>query len=59
MIYHSRHEDIDFEEFQSIMQHLPPSVLFVVLKNADNRSSSARSILSMKLLIYRMGRTIW
>lgn len=34
---------IDCEEFQSIMQHLPPSVFFVVMKNAETRDAEAQS----------------
>lgn len=37
------HTEIEIEEFQSILQHLPPSVLFVVVKSAENRSSVAQS----------------
>lgn len=34
---------IEFDVFQSIVQHLPPSVFFVVLKSTEERSSYAQS----------------
>ena len=34
---------IDFVEFRSIMNHLPPSIFFVTLKSAENRSDAAVS----------------
>ena len=34
---------IEFDVFQSILQHLPPSVFFVILKSAEERSSYAQS----------------
>lgn len=35
--------DVEFEEFQTIMQHLPPSVLYVVIKSSENRSTECES----------------
>ena len=35
--------EIDFDEFQSVLQHLPPSIFFVILKSAENRSDYAQS----------------
>lgn len=35
--------DVEFEEFQTIMQHLPPSVLYVVIKSSENRSRESQS----------------
>lgn len=35
--------EIDFVEFRSIMNHLPPSIFFVTLKTAEERSDAAHS----------------
>lgn len=35
--------EIDFVEFQSVMNHLPPSIFFVALKSAEDRSTAAQS----------------
>ncbi|OAO12156.1 protein kinase [Blastocystis sp. ATCC 50177/Nand II] len=42
----NNHRHIECEEFQSIMQHLPPSVFFVVMKNADTRDAEAQKWVS-------------
>ena len=34
---------MQYEEFQSIMQHLPPSVFFVIMKKAEKRNGEAQS----------------
>lgn len=39
----SSDNQIDFIEFESIMNHLPPSIFFVALKSSEDRSSDARS----------------
>lgn len=50
--------EIDFVEFQSIMNHLPPSIFFVALKSAEDRSTAAHSISDLSSLFYRLGSKI-
>ena len=50
--------EIDFIQFQSIMNHLPPSIFFVALKSAEDRSTAAHSISDLSSLFYRLGSKI-
>lgn len=35
---------IDYVEFRTVMSHLPPSIFYVTLKSAEERSNAAHSI---------------
>ena len=35
---------IDYVEFSTVMNHLPPSIFYVTLKSAEERSNAAHSI---------------
>lgn len=35
--------DLEFEELQSVLQHLPPSIFYLVVKSAEQRSDYAQS----------------
>lgn len=50
--------EIDFIEFQSIMNHLPPSIFFVALKSAEDRSTAAHSNSELSCLLYRLDSKI-
>ena len=45
-------------EFQSVMNHLPPSIFFVALKSAEERSTAAQSVSFSHYLIFRLGAKI-
>ena len=47
--------EIDFDEFQSVLQHLPPSIFFVILKSTENRSDYAQSRIRLYSSSRRMG----
>ena len=34
---------IDYVEFRTVMSHLPPSIFYVTLKSAEERSNAAHS----------------
>ena len=49
--------DLEFDELQSVLQYLPPSFFYLVMKSAEKRSDYAKSMSSIILVI--LSRVGW